>query len=288
MSVDLTHQHIETNGIKLHVVTAGDPSAEPIFLLHGFPETWQCWDHQIPFLVENGYYVIAPDQRGYNLSDKPEGVQNYRIDILAQDIIGLIEAMGYEKVYLGAHDWGAAVAWQIATHHPQYLKKCAILNVPHPSIVTADFRRFNLKQIARSWYMFFFQIPLFPEWFARQNDWWDAALLRKSSHPDTFTEEEIAHYKDAWSQPNAMRSMINWYRAAFRYSIFSGTPSKGSITVPILMLWGEQDIALGKHLAKRSIQLCNDGELIFFPDATHWITHDEPATVSQHFTEFFQ
>ena len=281
-----THQMIATNGINLHVVTAGDPSHEPIMLLHGFPENWRCWNHQIDFLVEHGYYVIVPDQRGYNLSDKPKGVKNYHLDLLTQDIIGLIKAFGYENIYMGAHDWGAVVAWSIATHHPQYLKKLAILNVPHPTIMGAEFRSLNFEQIKRSWYMFFFKIPRFPEWFARRNDWGDASILRRSSHPDTFTEEEIADYKEAWNQPNAMTSMMNWYRAAIPSS--AKVPEEKSITVPIRILWGEQDIALGKELAEKSLKLCANGDLYFFPNATHWLPHDEADAVNQHFIEFFQ
>ena len=283
MSDNYTYKTIETNGISLHVVTAGDPSHEPIVLLHGFPEFWYGWHKQIDYLAQQGYYVIVPDQRGYNLSDKPKGVKNYHIDLLAKDITGLIEVMGYTQVYVIAHDWGGVVAWWVATHYPQYLKKLMILNAPHPNNLS-DTREFDLSQLLKSWYIIFFQLPLLPEWISKHTNTFRDAMV--GSHDQSFTEEDFQYYEKAWSQPDVITSTINWYRAAVRYLMGQPLPPDESIDVEIRMVWGEEDKFLGKPLAQRALRLCSNGELYFIPGATHWIAHDEPEVVNQHIIEF--
>jgi len=160
--MELEHTYINTNGIRLHVVQAGPKSGVPVVLLHGFPEHWYGWRKQIPALVEAGCRVIVPDQRGYNLSDKPQGVENYGVYTLVDDVIGLIKALDYDKVNLVGHDWGAVVAWTLAVTHPECLHKLTILNVPHPAVMRRFLRR-DLDQMRRSWYAGFFQIPWLPE-----------------------------------------------------------------------------------------------------------------------------
>ena len=139
----LEETFIFTNGLRLHTVMAGLQSGPPVILLHGFPETWRCWIRQLPALIDAGCRVIIPDQRGYNLSDKPKGVKNYRIDILVDDIVGLIDALEYEKVNLVGHDWGALVAWTLANKYPERLHRLGILNVPHPAVM----RRFLMRDL---------------------------------------------------------------------------------------------------------------------------------------------
>ena len=145
---------IQTNGIRLHVVQAGTENGPLVILLHGFPEYWYGWRHQIEPLAAAGFWCWAPDQRGYNLSDKPEGVDAYRIDTLAGDILGLIEAAGQDKAVIVGHDWGAAVAWHLATYYPERVEKLCILNVPHPSVMVQTLRK-GFVQLRKSWYMFF-------------------------------------------------------------------------------------------------------------------------------------
>jgi pimeloyl-ACP methyl ester carboxylesterase len=179
--MELEHSYIETNGIKLHVVQAGPKSGVPVVLLHGFLEFWYGWRHQIPALVEAGCRVIIPDQRGYNLSDKPKGVKNYEVFTLAEDIIGLINALGYEKVNLVAHDWGAMVAWTLANKYPERLHRLSIMNVPHPAVMQKFLRR-DLEQIRRSWYVFFFQLPWLPEAGMKQDNWRGAVSAWQNPH----------------------------------------------------------------------------------------------------------
>jgi pimeloyl-ACP methyl ester carboxylesterase len=296
--METTSQYIIANNIKLHVVTAGREDGEPVLLLHGFPEYWYGWRNQISFLVEHGYRVIVPDQRGYHLSEKPQDIDSYRISTLAADVNALIEHFGYEKVNLVGHDWGAAVAWMVATIYPERLKKLVILNVPYPSIMARAFFSGNVTQLLKSWYMFFFQIPWLPEAILSVGGYDGFAnAIRSSGKPDTFSDEDIEKYKEAWLKPGAITGMLNWYRAMLQRrgsgsstssNMASGERDLPRITVPTLILWGEKDIALEKSLAEESLKLCENGKIVFFPDATHWLQHDEAAAVNQHLHEFLQ
>jgi epoxide hydrolase 4 len=285
--MELTHKFVQTNGITLHVVTAGPVDGPPVVLLHGFPEFWYGWHNQIPYLAAQGYRVIAPDQRGYNLSDKPRGAANYQIDELARDVVGLIDALGYATVFLAGHDWGAAVAWWLVTHYPERLRKLAILNVPYPTLMRQAAQTGNWRQALRSWYIYFFQLPWLPEQFLRLTGRTARNILSVSSRRDTFTAADLDAYRQAWSQPGALTGMVNWYRAALRLFTKTPTPPPGGIQTPTLMLWGERDVALGKELAQPSIDLCANGRLIFYPKATHWVQHDAAAAVNTELAHFF-
>lgn len=285
---NIEKQFIRAGDISLHTVFAGPEDGEPIILLHGFPEFWYGWRAQIPVLAEAGYRVIVPDQRGYNLSEKPSDVRSYSVETLTNDVKALIATLGYEQVYLVGHDWGAAVAWAVALRYPDLLKKLVIINVPHPSVLQKEFQSFNLQQLSKSWYMGFFQLPALPEALLRANDFQAMArAMQGSALPETFSDEDMVEYKAAWSQPGALTSMLNWYRAIVRGDT-SGVFDEAGVTVPTLILWGEQDIALEKSMAKDSVDLCEDGELIYFPNATHWLPNDKPEAVNREILEFLQ
>jgi pimeloyl-ACP methyl ester carboxylesterase len=282
--MDLEHDYIETNGIRLHVVQAGSKSGAPVILLHGFPEFWRSWIKQIPGLVQAGCRVIIPDQRGYNLSDKPEGVKAYRMETLVQDIIGLIDALDYEKVNLVGHDWGGIVGWILANQHPERLHRLGILNAPHPEVMRRFLQR-DFEQLRRSWYAFFFQLPWLPEAGMRAGNWRGAVrALRGSGKIHTFTNEDIEKYKEAWSQPGAMTAMLNWYRAAVRYQ--PRTTNDMRVKVPTLMMWGMKDFALSHRMARPSMDFCDDSQLVFFPDATHWVQLEAALEVNELLIEF--
>ncbi len=206
---------IETNGIHLHVVTAGDPRGRPVIFLHGFPEFWYGWRHQIPALAEAGYFVIVPDQRGYGLSDKPARVNAYLLQELVQDILGLLDHYGFEQANLVGHDWGAAVAWELAIDFPKRLERLGILNVPHPAVMW-EFLHKSIRQMLKSWYIGFFQIPALPAGLLKLNHCASLVnMLKTSAKAGTFTQDELEEYRKAWCQPGALPAMINWYRAAF-------------------------------------------------------------------------
>lgn len=283
-------QFIKVNGVKLHVVTDGPEGGTPVILLHGFPEFHYGWRGQIPALAEAGFRVIAPDQRGYNLSDKPKGVSAYNVDTLAKDVVGLFDHFGIQKARLVGHDWGAVVAWTVALNHPERLEKLTILNVPHPDVM----RRFILEdkqQRKNSWYVFFFQIPFFVEWMLSKENFRNMArMLVGSGRKSTFTRSDIEAYKKAWSQPGALTAMLNWYRSIFRDSLkylFKKIPTR-RVSVPTRILWGMNDVALSHEMAKPSAELCDDGELIFFEKATHWVQHDEADAVNKNLIEFLR
>jgi len=283
-NLKLEETFIKTNGIQLHTVMAGPPSGVPVLMLHGFPETWRSWIRQLPALVDAGCRVIAPDQRGYNLSDKPKGIKSYDIYTLADDILGLIDALEYEKVNLVGHDWGALVAWTLAHKHPERLHKLCIMNVPHPAVMKKFLQR-DFEQMRRSWYAMSFQLPWLPEAFLRNNDWHlTARSLIKTSNPGSFTDEDIAKYKEAWSQPDAITSMINWYRATLQHQ--AAIPDDPRIKVPTLMMWGMKDFALTHRMARPSMDYVDEGNLILFPEATHWVQRDAAEEVNHYLVDF--
>jgi epoxide hydrolase 4 len=282
--MELEYSHIKTNGIQLYVVQAGPKSGIPVMLLHGFPEFWRSWIKQLPVLAQAGCRVIIPDQRGYNLSDKPRGIKNYCIDELTNDILGLIDALNYEKVNLVGHDWGGIVAWSLANKHPERLHRLGILNAPHPLVMNRFLQR-DFEQMRRSLYALFFQLPWLPERLMVTDHWRGAVrVLRGSGKIHTFTNGDIEKYKEAWSQPGAMNAMLNWYRAAARYP--HQIPKEMRIRVPTLILWGVKDVALSHRMARPSLDYCEEGNLIFFPDATHWVQHEEADEVNRHLLNF--
>jgi pimeloyl-ACP methyl ester carboxylesterase len=282
----ITHTTIVTNGIKLHVVQAGPEDGQPVILLHGFPEIWYCWRHQIGYLAERGFRVIVPDQRGYNLSDKPAGVPAYNLDELAADVIGLIDSTGHERAYLVGHDWGGAVAWWVANKYPQRLKKLVNLNIPHHAVIRRALNT-SWAQRRKSWYMLTMQIPWLPEQMTARGDYRALAqALLGSSTPGAFTEADLEKYREAWSQPGAVSGMLNWYRALFRFP--PGRLDSPRITVPTLLIWGRHDVALGVEMAQPSIDLCDDGRLVLLDEASHWVQNDEPDRVNALIGEFFE
>ena len=276
---------IQSGCVKLHAVAAGPKDGSVVVLLHGFPEFWYGWRKQIDPLAAAGFRVIVPDQRGYNLSSKPRGAPSYALTELVSDVIAIADQLGQEKIFLAGHDWGAAVAWSTALLHPERIAKLVIVNVPHPSVM----RRFlntRLKQMLRSWYIFFFQIPWLPEILFSALDFrMGTRALCGSSRPGTFSKEDLAQYRAAWSQPGALTAMINWYRAAVRYR--TKFPDR-TVRVPTRILWGECDNFLMSEMARESLRYCAQGELFPFPDATHWLQHEESERVSQLLMEFFQ
>ena len=287
MHTDLTlrHRTIATNGIRLHAVEAGPEGGPLVILLHGFPEFWYGWRRQIGPLAAAGFRVLAPDQRGYNLSDKPKKVSAYSLDVLARDVVGLIEEAGAGKARVVGHDWGGAVAWWLGIKHPERLEKLVLLNIPHPLVMQRALRK-NPVQRKKSSYIFYFQLPWLPERSFRADDFARGIkALRSSSRPGSFSDADLALYREAWSQPGAVRSMLHWYRAGLRAR--PRPPASPRVSVPTLLLWGAKDHALGRELAQPSIDLCDHGRLEFFEEAGHWIQHEEAERVNRELITFF-
>ncbi|MER8969041.1 alpha/beta hydrolase [Mesorhizobium sp. M0808] len=277
------HQFVNAGSIRLHVVQAGPAGGKPVMLLHGFPDFWIGWRRQIGTLASAGYRVIVPDQRGYNTSDKPEGIREYTLPKLLGDVVALADALGIGRFHLVGHDWGGIVAWAAGAKLPHRLDKLVILNAPHPEVVFTHALR-SPTQFLRSSYVVFFQIPLLPEAVlgARRSALLARALMT-SSREGAFEEEEIAEYRQAWERPGALTNMLNWYRALrFRPSL------KERITTPTLVMWGMQDQTLESGLAKRSLALCDDGRLQTFEEGTHWVQREESNAVNAALLAFLE
>jgi pimeloyl-ACP methyl ester carboxylesterase len=272
------------DGVTLHAVRAGDRGGPPVVLLHGFPEFWYGWRHQIGPLADAGFNVIAVDQRGYNTSDKPPRIRDYNLDRLAADVASVIATLGVEHAAVVGHDWGGIAAWWLAVTRPERVSRLAILNAPHPVVMRRALMTDPL-QLLRSWYVFMLQLPGFPEWSARLGNWHALVqVLRTSSRPGTFSEEDFDRYRGAWSRPGAYRSMVNWYRAALRSP--PRIPADVRVHVPALILWGAADTAIRRKYAAASAALCDDVRLETFETATHWVQHEEVGRVNQRLIEF--
>ncbi len=280
----LRHRAVQTMGIELFAVEAGPQDGPLVILLHGFPEYWYGWRHQICPLADAGYRVLVPDQRGYHISDKPRKIRDYRVDVLARDIVGLIDDADRDTAHIVGHDWGGAVAWWLALAHPDRVERLAILNAPHPVVM----RRALISSSAqrrRSWYFLWFQPPGHPERrlsadrFARLR-----RLLAASSREGTFSDEDFERYVEAWDGPGAMTGMINWYRA-LRYR--PKLPHGPRVVPPTLVAWGTRDRFLGAELGQSSIELCDDGRLEPVESASHWIQHEEPELVNELLLDHF-
>lgn len=285
MGDDIRFGRAQVNGLDIHYAEAGAADAPPVILLHGFPEFWAGWRAQIPALAAAGFRVIAPDQRGYNLSGKPKGVAAYDLDRLVEDVIGLADHFGLNKVKLVGHDWGASVVWWLATTRPERLDRMVVINAPHPALWRKAMRE-DKEQRRKSRYVQMFRLPWLPEAMMRSRNYkglYDG--LVSSSRPGTFTAEGFAAYRAAWSHPGALTAMVNWYRALLKKRMPEALPW---IKAPALVIWGLDDQFGAVSGAEASLALCEKGRKLFIEGATHWVHHEEPGRVNAALIEFLR
>jgi pimeloyl-ACP methyl ester carboxylesterase len=276
----MEHRTLATNGIKLHAVTAGDPDAPLVILLHGFPEFSYAWRKYLPILADAGYLAVAPDQRGFNLSDKPGPTSAYDLEELTADVLGIIDSFGRAQAAIVGHDWGAIVAWWLAMRHPERVSRLAAINVPHP-LVMRDFTLKHPSQMAKSWYVWFFQIPLLPELsFMRHDGQHVLDRMMREARPGTFSADDLDAHRGAWRQPGAVHSMVNWYRAAVR-KLLPPTDQDPTIKPPTLIIWGKRDHLLDVRMAEESARVCVSARVEYFENAGHFVQHEEFEAVSQ-------
>jgi anti-anti-sigma factor len=271
---------ISANGIDFEVLTAG--TGDHLALcLHGFPEHAISWRRQIPLLVELGYRVWAPNQRGYGKTTRPDDVAAYAPEHLLADVAALIDASGARRVTLIGHDWGAAVAWLFAIRRLRPLESLVIMNVPHPALFTRALQR-SLRQRLKSWYIAFFQLPELPERLLGANRAYAIGrAFASATEKANFPRELIDFYRDRASEPGAIRAMLAWYRAAARGGMLAqlklGFPK---IAIPTLMIWGEADVALGKETTYGTERYVDRLRLQYLPGVSHWVQQDAPERVN--------
>ncbi len=276
------HRDIITNGIRMHYVTQGEGPL--VVLLHGFPEFWYSWRYQIPFLAGHGYMVVAPDLRGYNETDKPS--KGYNVSTLLRDIVGLIKGLERDKAIIVGHDWGGALAWAFAARYPQMTERLIVLNAPHPAAFARELRTW--RQLRKSWYMFFFQLPWLPEYVLGRNH---AAVIGRMLYASAvqksaFPPDVIERYRDAMSKPGALTASINYYRTLFRRMRSLRAGAGAIIDVPALLIWGKHDIALGIELTHGLEQWVPNIQIKRIPDSGHWVQQEKPDAVNTLMLEF--
>jgi pimeloyl-ACP methyl ester carboxylesterase len=281
---EINFGYAQIGGVNLHYAKAGD-GAKLVILLHGFPEFWYSWRHQIEALSDE-YTVVAPDMRGYNLSDKPPKIEDYSIDKLVDDVISLINHFGRDQAAIVGQDWGAAIAWAVALKYPEYVSKLVAMQVPPASVWK---KNQSLKQFLVSWYMFFFQIPALPEWLLSRNDYalLESALRNTTAKRDVFTTEDIAAYKKSWREPFALTAMINYYRANILKRYISNSQSDAKVKVPTVFIYGEKDQAILPETV-RGVSEAVDAPFEEFriPDSAHWVPQEAKDVVTEILREF--
>jgi pimeloyl-ACP methyl ester carboxylesterase len=285
MSPPIEHRFVRANDLRFHVATCGS-GPKLALLLHGFPESWFSWRHQMTALAAAGYRVWAPDLRGYGASDKPSGVASYSLDTLVSDVGGLLDAARTDErtseVVLVGHDWGGAIAWASAIARVRPLDRLIVMNCPHPKRFVTGL--LSPAQLRRSWYMFFFQLPYVPERVLAA----DGALrigkafrgmaIDKSRFPDHVLDE----FRRNALQPGALTGMLGYYRAMFRGNLLQKVRSFGPpIEVPTLLVWGEEDAALGKELTMGMDGLVRDLRVEYLPGVSHWVQQEAPERVNE-------
>ena len=263
--------------IKLHYVQEGE--GDLALLLHGFPDYCASWKAQLPALAEAGFRAVAPDLRGYNLSDKPKGVGAYDIDLLVEDVRNLIDALDAPRAHLVGHDWGGVISWYFAMRYPEYLDRLAILNSPHPAHVPMGWLR-DPRQLLKSWYVFFFQIPSVPEHRLADDDFRNLKRVY-FGQKGAFEADEIEEYIEAARRTGNMSGPLNYYRAFLRSNPIRIRSRRRRIDGPVLVLWGDGDAALQPSLAEPPQELVPNAEVVHFPDAGHWVHKQKPDEINK-------
>ena len=277
---------VAANGLRFACDIAGE-GPDVALCLHGFPESRFSWRHQLPFLAAHGGRAVAPDLRGYGDSSRPAGVAAYRMPELVADVGGLFDALGARRRLLVAHDWGALIAWQFAIERVRDLAGLVILNVPHPAVLRQVLRR-SPRQMLRSWYVFFFQLPFLPEAMlgASGARAVGEAIRGMAVDKSAFPEPVLEHYRANARRPGALTAMVNYYRANF-FQMWEQAEMR-PIEVPTLMIWGEEDRALGLELTEGYAPYVRDFTLRRLPGVSHWVQQEAPERVNAVLGDFLR
>jgi pimeloyl-ACP methyl ester carboxylesterase len=285
-ALSVSHHSASFGEISLHWVEQGEGS--PVVLLHGFPEFWYSWRHQLPALAAAGFRALAPDLRGYNQSDKPAGVGNYALPLVAGDVIRFIEELA-QPVALVGHDWGGIIAWRVARQRPDLLHRLVILNAPYPRAIIRAMR--SPQQLWRFWYQLALQPPFLPELVlnARRHAFLRTIMLRAARRRGALTADDLAMYQEAWSQSGALTAMANYYRALYRRR--SGRAARNPTHAPIppsMMIWGMEDAVFLPPTAAASNEYVRDLHIQWVDGAGHFVQWDAPERVNELLLDFLR
>ena len=272
----LTAIRLRGSGVELHAMVGGQEDGPLVVLLHGFPDAWWTWRGQVGPLLDAGYRVVVPTMRGYGESDKPPGVRSYTLDLLAADVLALVDGLGCESFRVVGHDWGGVVAWETAIRAVDRVEALVVIDAPHPDLTLRIAGR-NPSQILRSAYTLFFQLPWLPERMLGARGF---ATLRRtliaSSAPGTFSHDDLERYVVEWSRPGALTAMLSYYRA-LRHKPHRAPARVGPRT---LVVWGGKDRFLSRAAFDASLEMCDAGAGLWVDEATHWVHIEQPRRVA--------
>jgi|3_EtaG_2_1085321.scaffolds.fasta_scaffold00004_138 pimeloyl-ACP methyl ester carboxylesterase len=275
--------YIEANGLAFEVDMCGEGNKLAL-LLHGFPESKFSWRHQMPVFADLGYTAWAPNLRGYGGTSRPRGKEHYRIEHLLDDVAALIDAARARgitgPVTLVSHDWGGVIGWTFALRKVRPLERFIVMNLPHPALFATQGRTW--AQLKKSWYVFFFQIPWLPEklFLARNAHAIAQAFYGMAVDKSRFPDEVLDHYRKNAQLPGAMTAMINYYRALMQGEKPAEWTNPPQLDTPTLMIWGEEDAALGKELTYGTEELVTDFTIRYLPQVSHWVQQEAPEAVN--------
>lgn len=283
---ELRSKHIAGDGVDLHVVTSGE--GPPVVLLHGFPENWRSWRRQIPALTAAGFSVFTPDLRGYNLSGKPAKQDSYKLDHLLADVAAVVNATGCPRAHIVGHDWGGVIAWAFAERYPELTDKLVIMNAPHMKIYIEKVT--HSAQMFKSWYMLFFQLPRIPELALSARNFRAIRNMFRSgpANKDAFSTQDIQEYVKALSQPGALTAALNYYRANITVAGARRFARWKPINAETLVIWGEQDPALGLALLEGLHEMVPRLHIHRIPGSSHWVQNEAPEEVNRVLLDFLE
>lgn len=277
------HHYVQVNGIRMHYAQSG-AGERLIVLLHGFPECWYSWRHQFEALSRYGT-VVAPDMRGYNETEKP--AWGYELNTLVADIAGLITALGRERAVVVGHDWGGAIAWSLAIARPECIERLAVLNAPHPGRFGPG-AGMSTRQLLRSAYIAFFQLPWLPELLLRWDDYIfvERQIRSQIRNRANVSDDDLRIFRQAIARPGALHAALQYYRRGLLHTggIFHGTGLR--VMAPTLLIWGEDDVYLGRELTGGTERFVPNFRLKTIPNCSHWVQQDAPELVNRWLAEF--
>lgn len=280
-AVNFRLRHVDLPGVRLHVAEAGPHDGPLVILLHGFPEFWWSWRHQVASLSRAGYRVVAPDMRGFHRSSSPRGVRPYRIERLTRDVWSLIASYGRVRASVVGHDWGGLVAWYFAMRFPSAVERLAVLNMPHPRRFAQGLR--TRDQLFRSRYIAFFSLPFLPEYLLTRDD---HGFVRRVFELEGFSAGEVSRFVEAARHSRRMKGPLAYYRALVRDAVLGRLPTMRAIDRPCLVLVGERDRHLSPRLAEPEPDWVPQAKVVRVPGASHWLQQDAPEVVTRHLAAF--